>query len=287
MLDYRVTSQGTAHYPPGATFGPRRMNEYEFVYIVKGDCQYTIDDKTFDLPEGGLALCVPGTIDSFTWDAKKPTVHSYFHFDISTKDDALGPASHWRRVLVPTQTDILVPLFQHVMAWAGRDEHTTAQSLRLLLRSFLLDQAATHQEQIDAMPPAIEAALRLIFSSLDHTPAKPPTFEDIVQASCVSKEHLCRLFSKHMGYSPMKTLMLARLDRAMGLVARSNFSVKQIAAAMGFATPYHFSRSFTQAFGHSPQQLRASVQQGQNPPLPRLIKVLRQSTPAPRPAPPD
>jgi transcriptional regulator GlxA family with amidase domain len=73
----------------------------------------------------------------------------------------------------------------------------------------------------------------------------------------------------------METAMLARLDRSLTLVARSNFGVKEIADLLGFATPYHFSRRFAQAFGVAPATLRERITQGRPTPLPRLTSTLR------------
>ena len=273
-LPSRVTSQGTAHYPPAATFGPRHMRDFEFVHILKGHCTYICDGIAHDAPENAIALCVPGTVDQFIWDPHRPTVHGFFHFEVRPPR-SLGDSTGWPRVVLAKESSVLVPLFQHVMATSQRDSTTTALSIDLLIRVFVLGQGDTHVPSLGALPPAIEAAMNAIFARLDTDPRSPPTFDDLVRASHVSREHLCRLFAKHVGHSPMKTLMLARLDRAMGLVARSNFSIKEIASAMGFATPFHFSRSFTQAFGQSPQQLRDSTSAGRFIPLPRLLKVDR------------
>jgi transcriptional regulator GlxA family with amidase domain len=55
---------------------------------------------------------------------------------------------------------------------------------------------------------------------------------------------------------------LERLKRAAALVVRSNFSVQEISELCGFATPFHFSRSFKQVYGQSPAHLRKHARRG-------------------------
>jgi transcriptional regulator GlxA family with amidase domain len=57
------------------------------------------------------------------------------------------------------------------------------------------------------------------------------------------------------------------------LLARSNYSVNQIAALCGFASPFHFSRRFTEAYGPAPTAVRAAVASGLTPPVPRLLRM--------------
>ena len=71
----------------------------------------------------------------------------------------------------------------------------------------------------------------------------------------------------------METVRLARLDRAATLLARSNYSIGEIAAMCGFASPFHFSRRFKESYGEPPRALRDRVRAGAVSPEPRLLRV--------------
>ncbi len=60
----------------------------------------------------------------------------------------------------------------------------------------------------------------------------------------------------------MQAWRLARLDRALILLARSNFSVGEVARLCGFASAFHFSRCFSETFGQSPRALRRALKNG-------------------------
>jgi len=142
----------------------------------------------------------------------------------------------------------------------------------LLLAAFLSGQrAAGAVTAPEHWPPAVEAAAAFLAARLDADPAAPLTLADLAGAACVTPEHLCRLFQAALGLSPMETVRLARLDRAAALLVRSNYSVGEIAALCGFASPFHFSRRFKDACGLSPTNLRRRVQAGEMPSPPRFL----------------
>ena len=55
---------------------------------------------------------------------------------------------------------------------------------------------------------------------------------------------------------PMGALAEARLRRAHALLAGGRREVKQVAEALAFASPFHFSRVFRRRFGYTPQSCR-------------------------------
>src|SRR5262245_32904059 len=90
---------------------------------------------------------------------------------------------------------------------------------------------------------------------------------ELSRVACVTSEHLCRLFKTATNHSPVETVRLARLDRAAVFLSRSNYSVGEIATMCGFASQFHFSRRFKEAFGKAPRQVRADIQAGGAPPM--------------------
>ena len=88
----------------------------------------------------------------------------------------------------------------------------------------------------------------------------------------MTAEHLCRLFQKSMDRTPMECVRMARLDRSVVMLTRSNFSIGRIAEMCGFASQFHFARRFKEAFGATPTQIRSRIRAGEVPPLPRLLR---------------
>ncbi len=268
---------GIAIYPPGATFGPRAMRDYEFVWMIEGDALYRWDEHSVDAPQGSIVLCRPGTTDFFRWDPTRRTRHAYVHFHVNKTPSDWPKRADWPVVRTFDESDIVLPMFRHLLAWWDRGDPTLVRAtLTHLVAAFVTGHVATAQVPATALPEPIERTMAFLYQSLDRDPAAPIAFEDLVEASCVTGPHLCRLFKKVTGHSPAETVRLARLDRALSLVVRSNFAVKQIATMTGFTSPFHFTRVFTKAFGLAPADLRKAVEAGHTPPLSRMLKHWRE-----------
>ena len=81
----------------------------------------------------------------------------------------------------------------------------------------------------------------------------------------VSPSALSHRFKDETGVSPQRTYRQLRIARSQELLA-SGASVSEVSDAMGFATPYHFSRLFAQVVGVPPSAFK---EQRLSPPLRR------------------
>lgn len=268
-----VSVAGIASYPPGATFGPRRMREYEFVWMIQGDAEYCHGTDWVSAPQGSIVLCRPGATDFFRWDPKRLTRHGYLHFQIDSVPSYWPSRTAWPFVCVPHCDEILLPLFRYLLAQV---EQSPSQSCRLaldlMLTAFVTGESGTALIPSEELPEAVERATRYFSARLEADPAAEIGLKDMARAACVTPEHLCRIFKMATGRTPIETVRLARLDRAATLLARTNYTVGEISTMCGFASPFHFSRRFRNGYGLSPRELRRAIRNGSTPPVPLLAR---------------
>ncbi len=263
---------GVAVYPPGASFGPRRMVDWEFVWLIQGDAEYTWGAETVFAPEGSVVLCRPGATDFFRWDPHRRTRHGYFHFRLPHPPDGW---EGWPLVRRTCADDILLPLFRYMLTWSqGGDASQCRCTARYMLTTYLSDQRATGGVAREAWPAPVEQVCAYIYRRLDDDPAAAMSLAELAGVACVTPEHLCRLFKSALCHSPVETVRLARLDHAAMLLVRSNYAIGEIAALCGFANPFHFSRAFKAAFGEAPTELRRRTFGGEIVPWPRLVQTV-------------
>lgn len=161
------------------------------------------------------------------------------------------------------------PLFGHLLRWAEEgDAELTALTLRHLLSAYVLGELETRQPPRRELPEPVRVALDRIAAVLRDDPATPLGLDDLAEAAHVTPSHLCRLFKSSTGHSPAETVRLVRLDYAAAMLARSNEPIAGVAEAAGFASPFHFSRRFGEAYGLSPSAYRDLARTGTPPPLP-------------------
>lgn len=270
------TIASVATYPPGATYGPRVLRDYEFVWIIEGDATYRYGATTLAAPAGAVILCRAGETDFFQFDPHHRTRHGYCHFNISACPTDWPAPANWPVVRPPTADDILRPLFRHLLTWTGKGSALHGElTLAHLLTAFVTGEVAVGDVPREVLPDAVTRAQEYIHARLERAPAAELTLSDLARAAGVNREHLCRLFKAATNCSPMATVRLARLDRAAVLLARSNYSIDEIAAMHGFSSPFHFSRRFKEAFGRSPRDLRKALEAGETPPTSRLLQSSR------------
>ena len=276
MNDLGITlpgSFGVASYPPGASFGPRSMMDWEFVWLIQGEALYRWGESEVAAAEGSIVLCRPGATDFFQWDRKHRTRHGFFHFGMAHRPVGW---EEWPLVRQTAEGDILPPLFRHLLTWLGRgDPESCLQVVATMVAVFRTGNQSAERLPPEAWPVAVETACAFLFRCLERNPAVPLTLADLAGAACVTPEHLCRLFKASVGHSPAETVRLARLDRAAALLARSNYTVAEVAALCGFASPFHFSRLFKSVCGLPPREFRRRAEAGEVTALPQLVQVTR------------
>lgn len=267
-----------ATYPPGASFGPRQLRDFEFVWLLEGEAEYSFafegHSTTLRLKPGNLLLCRPGCTDGFVWDRKRHTRHGFFHFSVPHVPADWPAVAEWPVLHQGGEDTLLAPLLRYLTAWGADGEPTLRYQLcQSLLALFVSGQVQLGQAPAAHNPDAVERALAFLYAQLESDAAAPVTLEMLAAAACVSPEHLCRVFKSATGRTPLETVRLARLDRAALLLSHTNYSVAQVAALTGFASPFHFSRAFRAAYGLAPRQLQQAVARGETPPLPRLTST--------------
>lgn len=89
----------------------------------------------------------------------------------------------------------------------------------------------------------------------DHFP-EDITLSDLSASANISKSECSRCFKVSMGTTPYKYLTEYRLSKAAQLLEKTNESVGNIAAAVGFHQMSHFGKCFKEKTGYSPMEYR-------------------------------
>lgn len=104
--------------------------------------------------------------------------------------------------------------------------------------------------------PRVRKALALIAA---HPLARRFRVSDLARACGLGVNRLGALFQQATGKSPLAHYEALRLEHARHLLADSDHRIKEIAWALGFGTPQHFSNWFKARQGRSP---RSFAEQG-------------------------
>lgn len=278
-----------AGYSAGMRLGPRRLHDFEFVWMLAGHARWRRHDTPAEhiLEPGLLLLARPGMRDELAWDRRRSSRHGFVHFSLSpepTADDwplirAIAPPAPIGALL-----DYLLWLAQEPdRTWQRAAEETISTILRIFVNGPLPDPSSFQPVE----PAPLAAALDHVRREWNQRGIRPMPMAELATAAAVTREHLGRLFASHYGLGIITALERVRLARAAGLLVRTNLSITDIAHDCGFPDPLHFSRRFRAGYGSSPRTYRkTNIEAGTltTPGLVRLTHRLSREPPGPQPA---
>ena len=82
------------------------------------------------------------------------------------------------------------------------------------------------------------------------------SIEQLADRLGVTSRHLRRLFTKHLGASPLSVAHTQRLHFAKRLIDQTNLPMSQISTAAGYGSIRRFNDAFSNTYGRPPRELR-------------------------------
>lgn len=137
-----------------------------------------------------------------------------------------------------------------------RDLRTTSGPGRVLGRlvtvlGVLADGRAPAPEDAPIHP-----AVAVAVAAIEAEPARQWRLDDLARAVNLDAAYLGRLFTRHIGLTPMNFLARVRAEQAATLLSRSDLPAAQIGATVGWDDPTYFARRFRALVGVTPSEYR-------------------------------
>lgn len=249
-------------FPPAASFGPRELQDYEFVWLLRGSATCTIDtpglpQRQFDLAPGRLLLSQPGMTDEYHWTPHAVSQHAYVHFSLAA-DVAPDTRSAWPLTRALTADDPMASICRY-LTWLPTSQDPRAvsairTSIEFLLRLFVDGPLPSADSDSGRHVNRLADWLAVRWRAAG---VSPVGVGELASGVGLSPGHLSRICRAEFGVGPAEVVELLRLGRAAVLLRRSNLSVAQVAEACGFVDPFHFSRRFRHVYGLPPRTYRA------------------------------
>lgn len=236
---------------PGWKITPRRITNYELVFVFKGEGSAAIESRQYDLGSGDLLCIRPGILHSLS-TAQEFCMEFYgVHFTLPEGIVRL-PLPDLSRIDNPSQ---LEGLFRTLLEVHRKKDYLYQWRQNLLLQEILcLLFTRLHQENV----PVEQARIKKVLDYIHEDPARPFMLEQLADLAGVKKTLLLQSFRNVTGTTPMRYILSLRLEYARGLLLETQLPVARIGEMCGFMDPFYFSRRFKENFGESPQQYRSS-----------------------------
>jgi AraC-like DNA-binding protein len=243
-------SSGEVVYPAGGTLGPRWQHDLELVLVHTGSARITVDDAPpLVLRPESVALLLPGHRESFEFDAREETHHSWVQLGIAgdVPDDVIRAPR-----MLPASA-ALTELVRDAVAVARTPLATANQLVASLASAAVWRYAGEAEARADGPADAVDVARRQLDLRLADVEV---SLDSVAAAAHVTPAHLVRRFRAELGVTPMAYLWQRRVATGVGLLTNTGLPVGEIARRSGFRSVYHFSRRVKQATGLPPTELR-------------------------------
>jgi len=254
------------HHPPGHSYSwkaGRVLGEHALVYVTHGQGEFeSIPTGRLELLPGDAAVLFPGV-----WHRYRPRPDTgwgiyWVHFVGTIAGDLEN-----RRVLIPPHAvvrcgldDMIVEAFRGLLDAIRTDAPgsgplAAAKTLEILAR-------VTATARPTQTPSRLKQIVRRARLLLEERPGAMPVIDDIIQGFDVSRTHFFRAFRRETGQTPYGYHLQITIRRAGEMLRNSDLPVKEIAEALGFRNPYHFSKLFKNKTGASPRHYRDRWRRG-------------------------
>ena len=249
-------------------------------YIVEGHAQVLLPDRKLELSAGRLCLIPPFTTHHYVCDGL--FTHYYVHFYEQKDLSQQGIFDEWE---MPYETDgqanelammeHLCQLMPHrrlpdsnpetydnhaqLMDMLQEEsrrplyERMEVQGILQILLSRFMHNA---RPKLPVHDHRIQQALAFIHQHIGHR----IELDTLAAETCVSKDHLIRIFKKATGETPANYMTRRKLERAELLLTTTTIPVKDIATDLGYDDTSYFIRIFRKYSSMSPQAYRNARQ---------------------------
>lgn len=232
-----------------------------FIYSIRGAAQFKLDGKTHEAQR----FCILHGGKGSSLDIRVSEKFEYYLLFYRAFIAFPTHRKSWR-LSQPPQVQVAPFSLQYgftpsnplaILRYFGELEKAWDQASRLdllhvksLFYQFiheLLFQLA-EQEVRTVLPDPIEQTLRYIQQHY----REQVTLDFLAEQFNYSSRHLSMQFKRKTGHSPIDYLIQTRLTKARNLLVRSDATLREIAAEVGYTDVYYFSRIFKKHVGLSP-----------------------------------
>jgi len=268
MIIDTIYNIGRSQYAAGASLGPRKTLDYEFVRILKGQVTWIYDGVEYKTKAGDWILSQPGCTEHYLWDTQGATKHDHIHFTLTDLPTSLPKPEYWPTVGVLGTDNIMQVLFEQIIQL---DKSNHSQCIKLMkmtvqqmLYFWVYQVYDLEAQEFDMFSQPVQRVIDAMQSQWCQGNIKPLSVTEMTQIACVSRSCFLKTFKEECNDTPSHFFEKSRLFLGRLHLTNSNRTINQISELLCYSSPFHFSKNFKQFFGCAPRDFKDKRQQEQS-----------------------
>ena len=157
-------------------------------------------------------------------------------------------------VIIPHAENTFIPIYTELLSLAFTDRKAAEMLVMELL--YRLNAEVCRQNYIKNKPT--ETHCSKVLNYIKNNLEQDITLESLTELVHLDKNYLVRLFKDTYGQTPIKMLILLRMERACDLITNTNMTISDIAAACGYTSASYFTAEYKKHFGITPLKQRSN-----------------------------
>ena len=240
------------------------LNQYSipanmFLFSIRGSAQVQLDQTEYFLTGFQLLHSGKGTILTIIPSSEKFVYYAIYYRALIPEESRQkclekNNPFHTQYSFTPSNAILLYNKIQIMDKKWRKQEAIERFNVKSLFYQLIHDVLTElHRKDIKVKQTSIPAQ---IITYIQEYYAEPITLDSLAEVFNYSAYHLSSLFKEHTGISPIDYLIRFRLEMASELLMKTDASIREIAASIGYKDVYYFSRIFKKRKGVSPAQFR-------------------------------
>lgn len=265
---------------PTCLLPPRRIYDFEFLYVRHGEAATYMNGERYLLPAGKM-VCIPAGILHQNEIVSVPNaqlIGIHFDFfdelDIKTDEDMIvnGSDAEPGRFAIEAVAESFSPLFEkpivtpspafvHLMEQIVTEFNMRQPGYLLICKAMMLQLLGLLlRGQVMHNPTSLDSphapGIAAIMAQIEAAPQDSWSNQLIASNLNLSGDYMIKMFKKLAGQSPGEFVQTVRLREARRLLRETTDSIEAIGSKVGYADVHYFSRIFRKSEGISPSQYR-------------------------------
>jgi len=247
----------------------RRLYNHEFIFFSKGEGRMIIEGQVFKCSPGSMIIIPPNLVHCtiadteierwclhFDWEPGRDVPYLPYEYSDSLnyfKPEKCNFAPEWVPCSLPLirmapDYQISIKLVRELFSCVddSLEDEIRKKGIFLQILSLCFTDSSRKKLYMSPLLLKVKEYIDINFRSPELNVSK------VALKNSVTSNHICRLFQKELGISPLEYINSLRLKHARELLTNSSLNVAQIASKAGFKDPNYFSRLFKKKNGVSP-----------------------------------
>lgn len=246
-------------------------------YVTKGNAKTYINNKVYELKPHHLYLTPPFTLHDDECDDRFSLYYIHFYEKAIKKESIFDtydfpvemPTGKLQQLLIERLLEInpdrhlqfIDPKLYDNMPTFSR---YVADNRKMPAYSVIETQGILHQlisgffENANTKPGYIDVRISKCLRYIHENTEEDISVSFLANLSCISEDHLIRVFKKEMNCTPLKYINIKKIEKAQLLLITTDMPIRDVAMELSIDNASYFNRIFKKYTGKTPMEYRDS-----------------------------